>query len=535
MNLAPLLLSTRVNSVLLGAALSVVPVALCGQSLFHRIYQHGGYPGQTQSALRLPSGSFILFSGGLYPQCGGLSKVNSDGTMVWDQRVEFPAMGGGGSMVATALLDDEQKLVLAFTGRYPSDGALVRMDTNGTVLWTLQIEHPLADVILTDDGNYAVFGGATLAAEGSDWDIYFYKVAPDGTVLTSKHYVNGNGFINYNNLDKTGYELVQDASGSYYLAFMYGVRTCLMKLDATGQFQWMKVLWEDAYTLAFGSSLHSWRLFLRSDGDLLLCGKQGSFMDTRLLVATRLNNDGQVIASTRYDIPQGVDLNDAFLAPDSTIYLWCRMLSGGVVADHAVLRINQDRALLDTWHISTPTDHNVTGFGVDDDGGFDLFRLVPDTSLSSAPLEMERVDGTFTTDCDTTDHPVFTESTIAVAVIDSFPLMTYTAPTPGTVPMIFTPRTPTTLDACVITSVGSVADMGSSIVYPNPTNGLLHLGLDEADPIVRYRLINSTGALVLAGYTDQDPLDLEAWPAGVYHLQVWTWAGGMRVARVIKE
>lgn len=184
------------------------------QTLFHRASAYGsGFAPAFEQVLQLPGGSFILYGEGGYPETGGLSKLDAQGHMEWNQRWEFPNFNSQGAAVNRVLVDGAGKLVVAVRGIYPGDGALVRMDTDGTVLWTRQLGSPVGDVILTSDGNYAVAVEKSMAAGTEPWDLLLYKFAPDGTMLFGKRYHCGNNFINFDNTSKTAYGLLENVRG----------------------------------------------------------------------------------------------------------------------------------------------------------------------------------------------------------------------------------------------------------------------------------------------------------------------------------
>jgi len=68
-------------------------------------------------------------------------------------------------------------------------------------------------------------------------------------------------------------------------------------------------------------------------------------------------------------------------------------------------------------------------------------------------------------------------------------------------------------------------------VWPNPTNGILHI---SADPNIKVEICNLLGQMVLCAENTSD-IDISDLENGVYFLRVSEKNGGSSVTKIIKE
>lgn len=503
------------------------------QNIFHRVYAYDtGFAPAFEQVLQLPGGSFILYGAGGYPETGGLSKLDAQGHMQWTQRWEFPNFNSNGAAVNRVLLDGDDNLIVAVNGVYPGDGALVRMDTNGTVLWTRQLDSPVGDVILTSDGNYAVVVGRSVAADLEPWDPLLYKFAPDGTMLFGKRYHCGNIFINFDNISKSAYSILENEDGDFLIAFGYMERICLLKATANGTFEWLKVYMDTAVEPALWVG-RTWTLSPSDQGTQLI-GLRISQWGVNTVVTARISDNGQVASSSFIGTGEVEDLRGCVRADDGSFYLCVGLVENEPTRQNAILQLDENGAFVQGWRFSGASDHPVSGFGVDADGGFDLLRMRDFTESSSA-REMERTTDLFLTECDTTWPLTLAQEAGNIDVFDSIPLLTFAVPPPSNDPMVITPRTVTEQSSCQTTGIGEAA-AANALWFPNPTNGLVY-PVTEGYPVPRsIELINCTGARVLlVKVTGPGPLDLRSIPPGVYLLRSHLADGSVSSMRLLKE
>jgi hypothetical protein len=80
----------------------------------------------------------------------------------------------------------------------------------------------------------------------------------------------------------------------------------------------------------------------------------------------------------------------------------------------------------------------------------------------------------------------------------------------------------------------SIAQKGENqiSVYPNPSNGVFSIAGAEELEDEQFTLINSIGQTLFISIQNDQPLDLSAYPLGVYYLRV---ASNGQVVRLMKE
>lgn len=514
---------------------SLVAIAPIGsaQNPFHRAYAYEfGFAPAFEQVLQLPGGSFILYGEGGYPETGGLSKLDANGHMQWNQRWEFPNFNGQGVAVNRVLLDGEGKLIVAVRGIYPSDGALVRMDTNGTVLWTRQLGSPVGDVVLTADGNCAAIVEKSVAAEAEPWDIHMYKFALDGTMLFGKRYHCSSSWTNFDNTSKTAYNLLENAQGDYLLAFGYSERVCLLKAAANGDFQWLKVYMDSASEPAMWVG-RTWSLNPVEDGTLLTGLRMSQGLD-HTLVSAKIADNGQVISSTFIGTGELDNLRGCVQAADGSLYLCTELDQNEPYMQNAILHLDGNGSFVQGWRFNGAADHAVVGFGVDTDGLFDLLRSRDFTDTSSA-REMERTTDLFMTECDTTWPLTLLQEPGDITVIDSIGLGTFPVAAPSEDPLVISPRSVTERMVCATTGIMDIPS-SSTLWYPNPTKGMIHFNIDGTTAPVAAELINSMASIVLrTTVIAQRSLDLRTVPPGIYLVRAHMSDGTVRWTRIVRE
>jgi hypothetical protein len=507
-------MNTRVVQGAVACALAALTSPSNAQNLFHRAYAYEfGFAPAFEQVLRLPSGSFILYGEGGYPETGGLSKLDPEGHMQWNQRWEFPNFNSQGAGISRVLLDGEDNLIVAVRGIYPGDGALVRMDTNGTVLWTRQLGSPVGDVVLTADGNYAAIVEKSVAADLEPWDIHLYKFATDGTMLFGKHYHCSNSLINFDNTSKTAYSLLENAQGDYLLAFGYADRVCLLKAAANGNFEWLKVYMDSASEPGMWVG-RTWSLSATDEGSLLIGLRMVQGSD-HTLVTAKIADNGQVVSSTFIGTGEVDYLRCAVEAIDGTHYLCAELDENEPYLENAVLHLDGDGSFVEGWRFSGAATRPITGFGADNDGGFDLLRVVTFTDSSSS-REIERVADPFSTECDTTWSFTLIQMPGTVGVIDSILLGTFTVQAPPEDPMLITPRTVTERGACGSTGVADISPPSAAYWYPNPTDGSVRLSRTQQGGFRAIEVRDALGRPVPAPWEADGSVDLRAVLPGTY-------------------
>ncbi len=496
-------ISRTLNVVL---ALSTFWSTATAQTTFHRVHSYGFAPG-LEHVLRLPSGHLMLYGGGMSPTSGSLSKLAPDGMMLWNEKVEMSGLGFE-ILLHEGILDAHGKLVFAARSVYPANGALIRMDTNGVVLWALDLEHPAGDVIEASDGSYAVASGAHVPAEPSDWDLNFTKVDTTGTVLLQAHYTDAT-WTTYAATSKTAFDVVQDSTGAFAIAYLAGEDLWVLKVNALGAPLWHRKLLANVSGAGFGTNAeHPWRMFLHADGNLTLLGSTSEITPPRDLVVIRMDQSGTVISSNRMSTTDGLRQRDAFQATDGTLWSWIFMFNVGAPYNDALVHLTADGGLMSTTRIFHPLGAQLAGASVDSDGGIDLLYPGPTDSLGTTiPREVERVNATFLLECSTTDQPTLSQLSGTVSVLDSFPLYAYAGAMPQPVAMIITDRISIELQTCLSTDLGESAQ-------PTPTQleiagTLLRIRGGSTENVTYFRSTDALGRLLIDHFPSNGELQLE--------------------------
>ncbi|HKR04057.1 MAG TPA: hypothetical protein VJY62_05415, partial [Bacteroidia bacterium] len=326
------------------------------QTFFNKGYQFG-IPPVYLKTIQLPDKGYFLYGGSDYPAAGFIGKIDTSGTMLWGNRYEY-----SNSMIPpvfwSAVLDHNQHVVIATQGDYPDIGSLLKADTSGNIIWDIQFNFPITNVLLTSDSNYAVLGCQSGAA-GSNPEVQFYKISPAGSVIFGHEYFNTTSPTAYNIQSKYTSGLIEYPDGNYYLL------TCVqpgsifvMKIDPNGQLIWNKKYiqlsvnnWTDS------PSDGTWKMILMPDTTLFICGSSYHITTTEI-ICFKINLNGNVLWSQSYSsgtVKNGVI--NAFLDVDSTVVLFTALIdSGNYINDHAVLKIDQNGVLLNNFSFRNSND-----------------------------------------------------------------------------------------------------------------------------------------------------------------------------------
>jgi hypothetical protein len=72
----------------------------------------------------------------------------------------------------------------------------------------------------------------------------------------------------------------------------------------------------------------------------------------------------------------------------------------------------------------------------------------------------------------------------------------------------------------LLESIDEPAEENSAQLYPNPTNGVVHLNLDENTDVERLTILNSQGVEILSLAHKNKKIDLSDQPDGLYFIQI---------------
>jgi hypothetical protein len=183
------------------------------------------------------------------------------GGAYWDVAYSVHHTSDGGYIVAGE--------TNSFSASYYSDAFLVKIDTNGNIIWAKTYRGTYWDkaysVQQTSDGGYIVAGETNSFGAGYD-DIFLIKTDASGNLQWAKTYGGTD--------DDKAYSVQQTSDGGYIVAGWtrsFGAYDIfLIKTDADGNIIWAKtyggIYWDKAYSVQ-----------QTSDGGYIVAGYTGSF------------------------------------------------------------------------------------------------------------------------------------------------------------------------------------------------------------------------------------------------------------------
>jgi uncharacterized delta-60 repeat protein len=185
------------------------------------------------------------------------------GGAYWDVAYSVHHTSDGGYIVAGE--------TNSFSASYYSDAFLVKIDTNGNIIWAKTYRGTYWDeaysVQQTSDGGYIVAGETNSFGAGYD-DIFLFKTDASGNLQWAKTYGGTD--------DDKAYSVQQTSDGGYIVAgttWSFGAGSLdifLIKTDANGNIIWAKTYggtnYDDAYSVQ-----------QTSDGGYIVAGYTGSF------------------------------------------------------------------------------------------------------------------------------------------------------------------------------------------------------------------------------------------------------------------
>ncbi len=172
-------------------------------------------------------------------------RLDSSGTYQWCRTIGGTADENASSVKQTT---NGGYIVAGSTNSFGvglNDIFIVKLDGNGTLLWSKTVGGTNSDgagsIILNTDGGYTV-AGVTASFSAGDYDFYIVKLDTSGTILWSKT-VGGTGTDGVNSIIQTtdgGF-----AAAGWETSFGTGnVDMYIVKLDASGTFQWSRTIME---------------------------------------------------------------------------------------------------------------------------------------------------------------------------------------------------------------------------------------------------------------------------------------------------
>ncbi len=502
------------------------------QNYYSKIFFHGIVPKNIKS-FPLGNGQHFLYGGNYFPYGGLLGKISSQGNLLWARRLEF-------SNTSTAPVprnlhfDFDHNIIMAVPGDYPNNGEVVKMDTSGNIIWSLHFVHALSDVIVTADSNYAVIGQKNVAAAASDFQFYFYLISPNGTVLQSKFYYNSNPFINFNNLDKLTYDLIQHPNGDFYALVNVAGEIAILRVGSTGSF----VSFQKFYSCPTQNYLlipNIWKLLLKSDNTFLICGKDYLTGSQSNLICFNMDDGGNVLWSNSYTTNQWTLLLNAFFKTDSTVVLFAEAMDSASTSysrTNAILEIDPNGNIKNGYRLNYTDTNLIPRFlNKEDDTHLTLTEQVSDAMHINDSTMFTRMDTGYYSPCHTVSYLNFIKTNENISMYASFPLTTNNAAHPVFDTLVVLPRNVSTINACIDNGLPENFHLENLTIFPNPSTGQFNFVSSSA--IIEIRIFNMNSQLIIKSI--QNIVDLSNQPNGIYTYSAITKNGNVNHGLIQKE
>lgn len=471
------------------------------QSPFNKEYPLVYPPDYFLKMVQLSDKGYFLYGGWNYPTAGFLAKIDTYGTMLWAKQIENPG-NLTVPVLSSAIRDNDQHLLITTQDPYPSTGSLLKLDTAGNALWDIRFDFPVSDVVLTSDGNYAVVGRKNIAVFGQNAEIQFYKISPSGSVIFGYQYYNTNNFINYNNLDKNTYGLIQHADGNYFVLAHINEDIFIMKINANGQLIWNKKYWQTVFNSPYVLRDAPWKMTLMPDSSILVCGqKDHSFSHD--LICFKINSAGNVLWSKDYltNVSNHINRVNTMVDAEGAVCIYLELTdSSEMPAEQVIFTIDQGGNLINAFSLRIPgKPFFPMWFGLDASNHYQFIQRLGIDTAGNDTVQVVLMDSLFHSPCVTDTFAALAVQNFPVDVIDSFPLITQLSSTsPILDNLIFTPKDFSNIDYCLPTELNTPVFAAKSLsIFPNPAHDILTIEYDGSkQSTMQLQLLNIFGAVI---------------------------------------
>ncbi len=224
-------------------------------------------------------------------------KVDPSGDIVWQKKYEAPGDEGGDKSVILETSDGKY-MIVGLTNSFGSggfDGWLVKLDTDGSILWQKAYGGVGADSFYgvqetSDDG--FILSGFT-SSFGVDKNLWIVKMDSSGGIEWEK--TLGDDELH------NGYTALETSDGDFIITADYNneneptIPTTIVKMDSDGN-----VLWQKLYSATTGSNI-IYSSLETGDGNIMLLGATTSFGsgDNDFLIV-KIDTDGNVLWEYAY-------------------------------------------------------------------------------------------------------------------------------------------------------------------------------------------------------------------------------------------
>ncbi|MBD3233828.1 MAG: T9SS type A sorting domain-containing protein [candidate division Zixibacteria bacterium] len=289
----------RKTLILTGIMLAVIAFAAIGNTqeiIWSQTYGGDSWDGAF-SAQATTDGGYVLAGATNSFGAGGYDfyviKADGDGNVLWQQTYGGTEDEWANSIKQTS---DGGYIIVGYTTSFQPGGEdfyLVRIDANGTVIWTLPFGTDWDDraesVDITTDGGFIVAGyNYTL---GNPYNAYLVRFDSNG---------NGVWAYNYGGFgDDYAYSVQQTSDGGF--VFVGATDSWgggqhdfyVAKTDADGNYDWWRT---------FGSTMDEWAYSVTetSDGDFVVAGYKSTFAGSLDAYLVKFDSEGNTIWANAY-------------------------------------------------------------------------------------------------------------------------------------------------------------------------------------------------------------------------------------------
>jgi hypothetical protein len=439
-------------------------------------------------------------------------KRDSAGAVEWSERLDFNTLVSELSNIITCGTNGYMDLSVGYKPNIVLGHYLgVRTDVNGNLKWNTRYipqttQYRLGSTpafLQTSDGGFILVSTFTdLNVTPNHFGFHALRIDSLGNIRWSKGYALAKEEIALYNMDLC-------SNGDIIMCGSRKNLDCttflnILRIDSNGTLRWTK-----EYHHQVGSSIYPYAIRETANSDFVLFGydsnPQGSF---NLII--RLDNAGQPLWSNLYNFgPDFYKGKNMLLTPDGGIVInGCAVsnatstLYGVAMKTDSAGAVQWCRQYDGLWE--PDADLTATGgflfSGINYNGEL-LIRTDASgmASCPSAPVNVTVLQSSYTIAGDTVSQlvPVITEDG------------------PVTIAPFFVPNTMPCGFSVGITETGDTPEL---TVYPNPATAQVSLLHAPAE----YKLVvfNSSGQLLYAGTPEQNTLQVQHWPDGVYLFRI---------------
>ncbi len=490
------------------------------------------------AVVQTSDGGYAL-GGSCVAGCGNfdfhITKTDADGNYLWGK-----GLGGGnkdnmGDLIETS---DGGFLMVGHTASYGTLNTLytlyvIKTDGNANIEWTRIVEgteYEMADgVVETSDGGFAVVGGTTSYGAGG-CDVYLVKLDANGTVLWTKTYGTASSEGEY------GSDIIETSDGGLAIVSdCYNTATSVdlyvLKLEADGDLQWSTSVSQD-----YSGIETAFNIVQTSDGGYVLGGRTsvttGNGTDFYL---AKISSTGAFLWGTNFG-STGMDANGGMVqTTDGGFVISGRCDPAVGYYDGLIVKFDSGGNFLWSKRFGDPSNTDQTDepktIIQTTDGGFAIgggTRNMADFSAMHAYFVKLNQNGY---GCCIIENNWGTAGSGGISTSMTSTTLVGTGGVSGSGGTTISMGS---LFANCFSDVGvednSTSEM--STVFPNPNNGLFELEVTET---VQLKIVSTVGEVLYdeAHHQNDGPVNVTDFPAGTYFVSLTNVDGMVDFQRMV--